>query len=53
MVEDVVAQYKAANMNLETIYLDIPYMNKFSDFSVDTTAFPDLKGLQQALNANN
>jgi alpha-glucosidase (family GH31 glycosyl hydrolase) len=53
MVEDVVAQYKAANMNLETVYLDIPYMKDFSDFSVDTAAFPDLKTFQQNLKASN
>jgi alpha-glucosidase len=43
MIQDVVDNYKLADMNLEVIYLDIPYMNNFADFSVDTANFPSLK----------
>ena len=40
-------------MPLEVIYFDIPYMNKYNDFTVDTEAFPDLKTFTDNLKANN
>lgn len=40
---DVVNGYESVGMPLETIWLDIPYLNDYADFSVNTTAFPDLK----------
>jgi alpha-glucosidase (family GH31 glycosyl hydrolase) len=43
MVEDVVGNYTEKNIPLETIWLDIPYMDAFADFSVNTTAFPNIK----------
>lgn len=53
MVEDVIDKYATAGMPLETIYLDIPYMNKYSDFTVNQTAFHDIQGLATRLhNAN-
>lgn len=42
MVEEVIDKYDEADMPLETVYLDIPYMNKYNDFTVDTKAFNDL-----------
>ena len=39
---DVINKYNAANMPLEAIWLDIPYLKDYADFSVDTDAFPDL-----------
>jgi len=42
MVEDVIDNYFAAGMPLETMYLDIPYMKSYKDFSVDTKAFGDI-----------
>ncbi len=41
----MITSYKTAGMPLETVYLDIPYLKNYADFSVDTTAFPDLPGL--------
>jgi alpha-glucosidase len=35
MVEDVIDKYSQNGIPLETIYLDIPYMDKYSDFTVD------------------
>jgi alpha-glucosidase (family GH31 glycosyl hydrolase) len=42
MVQEVIGNYSAANMPLEVIYFDIPYMDNYADFSVDEVAFPDL-----------
>lgn len=53
MVEDVIAKYQANNLPLDVMWLDIPYMKNYADFSVDTTAFPDLKGLANNLHTNN
>jgi alpha-glucosidase (family GH31 glycosyl hydrolase) len=39
-------------MPLEGIWLDIPYMNKYYDFTVDTTKFPTLKELTDTCHAN-
>lgn len=32
---------------------DIPYMDKYADFSVDNTTFPNLKTWSQTLHTNN
>lgn len=52
MVENVIAQYKANNFPLDTIFLDIPYMNNYVDFTVNTTAFKNLSGLAKSLHDN-
>jgi alpha-glucosidase (family GH31 glycosyl hydrolase) len=39
--EDVMG-YATANMPLEGVWLDVPYMKNFSDFSVDPKSFPGL-----------
>lgn len=38
----MIYKYEQANIPLEHVWLDIPYMKKFADFSVDTDAFPFL-----------
>jgi len=43
--------YDTAKIPLEAVWLDIPYMDKYADFTVDTTAFPTLKALTTALHA--
>jgi alpha-glucosidase (family GH31 glycosyl hydrolase) len=40
-------------MPLDTVYLDIPYMNNFVDFTVDTKNFPNLTNLSTSLHNNN
>ena len=40
-------------MPLDVIYFDIPYMNNYADFSVDTKAFPNLKDFSTQIQANN
>jgi alpha-glucosidase (family GH31 glycosyl hydrolase) len=44
--------YKTAGIPLEGVWLDIPYLNAYADFSIDTTAFPDLKSLTDTCHAN-
>jgi len=39
-------------MPLETVYLDIPYMKDYADFTVDTETFPRLKELAKRLHDN-
>lgn len=45
MVEEVITNYTNANMPLENIWLDIPYLDGYADFSVNKTAFNDIPGL--------
>jgi alpha-glucosidase (family GH31 glycosyl hydrolase) len=52
-LQAVVDGYKTAGIPLEAIWVDIPYMNKFADFSVDTTNFPNLKKFADDLHAAN
>jgi len=40
-------------MPLDVLYLDIPYMDNYQDFSVNTTAFPSLQNFTSKLHANN
>jgi len=48
-VEQVIANYSDNYIPLEVMWLDIPYMDNYADFSVDTKAFPDLQGLKTKL----
>lgn len=41
----VAEQYKNAEIPLDSIYLDIDYMERYKDFTVDKERFPDLKKL--------
>jgi alpha-glucosidase len=52
MVEDVIDKYAQNQMPLETVYLDIPYMNNYADFTVNETAFPKLYELADRLHNN-
>lgn len=46
-IRDVAQQYKAAGIPLDSIYLDIDYMERYKDFTVDKERFPDLEKLVQ------
>ena len=50
-VEQVVADYRAARIPLDAIWLDIGYQDRNRPFTVDATAFPDLKGMVRRLGA--
>jgi len=52
MVEDVVGNYTESKMPLDTLFLDIPYMNDYVDFTVDTKKFPTLPKFIGKLHAN-
>ena len=44
-IRTVAKQYHDAGIPLDSIYLDIDYMERYKDFTVDTERFPNLKGL--------
>lgn len=50
-IREVAAKYKAAGIPLDSIYLDIDYMEHYKDFTVDEERFPDLKGLAADMQA--
>lgn len=50
-IMEVVEGYANSDLPLDMIYLDIDYMERFKDFTVDRTRFPDLKGLAARLKA--
>ena len=49
MVEEVVRQYRARDLPLDVIHLDIDYMHGYRVFTWDTKRFPDPKGLADKL----
>lgn len=50
-VRQVAQQYQAAGIPLDSIYLDIDYMERYKDFTIDPARFPDLGGLVQDMKA--
>ena len=44
-VRSIVRSYDEAGIPLDAVYLDIDYMDRYKDFTVDRKAFPDLAGL--------
>jgi alpha-glucosidase (family GH31 glycosyl hydrolase) len=53
-VKEVVANYSAANIPLDTQWMDIDYMLAYKDFTTDPTNFPtaDVKSFVDGLHAN-
>ena len=49
MVEEVVRQYRAHDLPLDVIHLDIDYMQGYRVFTFDPKRFPDPKGLADKL----
>lgn len=49
MVEDMIQGYTTANIPLEHVWLDIPYMNNSANFVVNKTAFGNLDKLAHTL----
>ena len=52
-IRNVVERYEEIDIPLDTVYLDIDYMERFKDFTVDKERFPDLKGLSDELKEDN
>lgn len=48
----MMANYKAQNIPLENVWLDITYLDNYADFTIDKKAFPDLKTLADNLHDN-
>ncbi len=44
-VREVARQYREHHLPLDMIYLDIDYMERYKDFTVDREAFPDFEDL--------
>jgi len=51
MVEEIVATYRAHDLPLDAVYLDIHYMDGYRSFTWDRSRFPDPKGLTDRLAA--
>lgn len=52
LLEENINGYKDNKFPLEGVWIDIDYMNGYSDFSVNSTAFPTIKTLTQSLQSN-
>jgi alpha-glucosidase (family GH31 glycosyl hydrolase) len=52
-LQAVVSKYKAAGFPLETVYLDVASMDMFQDFTVNSTAFPDMSDFASDLHWDN
>ena len=50
-IRDVAKEYKSAGIPLDSIYLDIDYMERYKDFTVDKERFPDFENLVQDMKA--
>ena len=50
-VRKIADRYKKAGMPLEYICLDIDYMDRYIDFTVNKQRFPDMKGLVKEMKA--
>lgn len=44
-IKEVEKRHREAKIPLDSVYLDIDYMEDFQDFTVSSERFPDLKGL--------
>lgn len=42
-VREVVRKYRESGIPIDSVYLDIDYMDKFKDFTIDEKAFPNFK----------
>lgn len=51
-LREVQEAFRAEDMPLEGIYVDIDYMERFKDFTVDRDRYPDFRGLVSNFKAN-
>ena len=52
-VRTVVRKYRGLGLPLDMVYLDIDYMERYKDFTVDRSRFPDLTALSRELKEEN
>ena len=52
-VRTVVRKYRSLELPLDMVYLDIDYMERYKDFTVDTSRFPNLTALSKELKEDN
>ncbi|MDO4323333.1 MAG: glycoside hydrolase family 31 protein [Lachnospiraceae bacterium] len=48
-VREVVRQYRSSHIPIDSIYLDIDYMERYKDFTIDRERFPDFEKLVEEL----
>lgn len=48
-VREVARQYKEQHIPIDMIYLDIDYMERYKDFTIDRKAFPDFEALTEEM----
>ncbi len=52
-VREVVDRYDELGMPIDSVYLDIDYMERYKDFTVDEERFPDFDAFVQEMKARN
>jgi len=52
-VKEIIKSYKDNDIPLEMLYLDIDYMEKFKDFTIEKEAFPSFEGLVEYCKSQN
>lgn len=50
-IREVAAKYKSAGIPIDSIYMDIDYMENYKDFTVSEERFPDLSKLSKDMKA--
>lgn len=50
-VREIVSAFEANKLPLSMVYLDIDYMDRYKDFTIDKNRFPDFEGLVRELKA--
>ena len=48
-IREVVSNYRKNHIPLDSVYMDIDYMERYKDFTVNTEAFPDLKAFSEEM----
>jgi alpha-glucosidase len=51
-IRNVAQKYKDAGVPIDSIYMDIDYMERYKDFTVDKEKFPNLKKLAEDMKAD-
>lgn len=52
-VREVVKNYRENQIPLDSVYLDIDYMERYKDFTLDQERFPDFSGFVEEMNKEN